>query len=108
MLKALCGSSLIVGLTGGAALAQLFVSALGAVLTQQLVVAHQQLHGGELVEAGLDGALLGAGCVTLGKRLERPLVVLMVEVRGLIWRAVCGGGAVPGGEAEVDFGHGGN
>ncbi len=67
-------------LTGRAALAQLFLSAFSAALTQQLVVAHQQFHRGELVEAGLDGALLGAGCVTVRQRLEGPLVVLMVEV----------------------------
>lgn len=75
-------------LTRGAALAQLLVSAFGAALTQQLVVSHQQLHRGELVEAGLDGALLGAGRVTVGQRLEGPVRVLMLEVvlcRGLSW-----------------------
>lgn len=68
----------LVCLTGRAALAEQLVSALGAVLAQQLVVAHQQLHRGELMEAGLDGALLGAGRVVVGQGLERPLVVLLV------------------------------
>lgn len=68
------------GLTSWAALPLLLLSALGAALTEQLVVAHQQLYGGELVEAGLDGALPGAGRVAVGEGLERPLVVLMVAV----------------------------
>lgn len=32
------------------------------------------------MEAGLDGALLGAGCVAVRQCLEGSLVVLMVEV----------------------------
>lgn len=59
---------------------QVFLPALSAVLTQQLVVAHQQLHRGKLVQTGLDGALLGAGYVAVGQCLEGPLVVLMVQV----------------------------
>lgn len=101
-------------LTGRAALAQLFLFALSAALTQQLVVAHQQFHRGELVQARLDGALLGAGCVTVGQRLEGPLVVLMVEVvpalrlSRLLWRAVRRRRALPRSEPDVDFGHCGN
>lgn len=53
------------------------------------------------MEAGLDGTLLGAGCVAVGQHLEGSLAVLMVEVISsecfsqLLWRAVCGGGALP-------------
>lgn len=59
---------------------QVFLSALSAVLTQQLVVAHQQLHRGKLVQTGLDRALLGAGYVAVGQCLEGSLVVWMVQV----------------------------
>lgn len=97
-----------------AALAQLLHPTFSAALTEQPVVAHQQLHRGELVEAGLDGALLGTGCVTVGQSLEGPLVVLMVEIVSalcfsvLLWRTVCGWRAVPRAEAQVDFRDGAN
>lgn len=96
-------------LTCRAAFAQLLLPAVGAALTQQLVVAHQQLDGGELVQTGLDGALLGAGGVTVGQNLERSLMVLMVEILSglstplLIRRTVGGSGDVAGREAQVDF-----
>lgn len=95
-----------------AASAQLLVLAVSAALTQQLVVAHQQLDGGELVQAGLDGALLGAGGVAVGQSLERCLVVLMVEVFSglsptlLLRRTVSRCGDVAGCEAEGDFRNG--
>lgn len=95
----------LVCLTCGAAFAQLLLLAVSAALTQQLVVAHQQLDGGELMQAGLDGALLGAGGVAVGQGLERSLVVLMVEVISglsaplLLRRTVSGSGDVAGREA---------
>lgn len=70
----------MLGPTCGGALAQLLLPALGAVLTEQLVVAHQQLHRRELVQAGLDGALFGGRSVTVGQGLEGPLVVVVVEL----------------------------
>lgn len=94
-------------LTSWAALAQVFLSALGTVLTQQLVVAHQQLHRGELVEAGLDGALLGAGYVAVGQCLEGPLVVLVQVLYALSSLLLCRivRRTISGGEAEVDLWH---
>lgn len=92
-----------------AAPAQLLLPTFGAALTEQPVVAHQQLHRGELVEAGLDGALLGAGCVAVGQSLKGPLVVLMVEIISalcfsvLLQRTVSGCRAVPRSEAQADF-----
>lgn len=53
-----------------------------AVFTEQLVVAHEQLNGGELMEAGLDGALFRAGCVAVTEDLKGPLMVLTVSVPG--------------------------
>ncbi|TNN57685.1 hypothetical protein EYF80_032054 [Liparis tanakae] len=87
----------------------LLLPALGAAVAQQLVVAHQQLHRGELVQAGLDGALLGAGGVAVGQRLERPLVVVVLMVQVVSRRRLPRllGGAVPTSEAQVDFGHSG-
>lgn len=82
----------LVCLTGRAALTEQLVSALSAVLAQQLVVAHQQLHRGELVEAGLDRALLRAGRVAVRQGLERPLVVLLVKV--VPWHLALFGGVV--------------
>lgn len=96
-------------LTRWAALTQLLLSAFSAALTEQLVVAHQQFHWGKLVEAGLDGALLGAGDVTVGQCLERPLVVLILEIISrlsvtlLLWRTWRGRWAVSRTESQADL-----
>lgn len=95
-------------LTSWAALAQVFLSALSTVLTQQLVVAHQQLHRGKLVETGLDRALPGAGYVAVGERLKGPLVVMMQVLSALcfslfFWRTVWR--TMSRREAEIDLWH---
>lgn len=46
---------------------------LGAALTQQLIVAHEQLHGRELVETGLHGALFRSRYIALRKGLKSIL-----------------------------------
>ena len=59
------------------------------------------------MEAGLDGALFGAGGVAVGQSLEGPLAVLVMEVISgvsvslLLWGTVSGRRGVSGG--EVDF-----
>ncbi len=55
----------------------LSLPSLSAVLTEQFVVAHQQLNRGELMQAGLYGALFRAGGVAMTEGLEGPLMVLL-------------------------------
>lgn len=61
----------------------LSLPSLSAVLTEQFVVAHQQLNRGELMQAGLYGALFRAGGVTVTEGLEGPLMVLTVSLSDL-------------------------
>lgn len=57
------------------------------------------------MQAGLDGALFGAGGVTVGQSLESPLVVLeVVSVLGLLFMTtVSGSRAVSRIEAQADL-----